>query len=170
MTFPQTPPGDLVAAYRDAVKNSGEPNCPGCKLLSHKLGGTEHDIATLKSENETLRDKVSALEATLGTVTGATTTVNQQAFIKKLSDIDATQRRSAHFLQKDLAALVEERDGLRAACERAGVSTLHIKQHMVGKRLCCTHGDHVGVCNALLPAESSWAAPGNCQCEGGAPE
>lgn len=170
MTFPSQPPGDIVAAYREALLNKGDPSCPSCKLISHQLGGAQHDIGVLKTENETLREKVAALESTLTVVTGATATVNEKAFIKKLSDIDATQRRSAHFLQKDLAALVEERDGLRKACERAGVSTLHIKQHMVGKHMCCTHGDHVGVCNALLPAESSWAAPGNCQCEGGAPE
>jgi hypothetical protein len=166
MTFPQTPPGDLVAAYRDAVKNAGDPSCPSCKLISHKLGGAEHDVTSLKTEVEMLRDTVQALEARIAVVTGATATVNQQAFIRKITDQEAAARRSMHFQQKDIGALVDERDDLRKACERAGVSTLHVRQHFVGARLCCSHGAHDGICNALLPAESAWAAPGNCLCNG----
>lgn len=166
MTFPQTPPGDLVAAFRDAVKNAGEPNCAGCKLAYHKIGGLEHDVDRLKSENETLRDAVQALESKLAVCTGATATVNQQSFIRKVTDMEAAARRSMHFMQKDLAGVVEERDDLRTVCERAGVSILHVRQHFVGKPLCCTHGEHVGICNALMAPMSSYAAPDNCKCEG----
>ena len=166
MTFPQTPPGDLVAAYREVLKNAGEPNCSGCKIAYHKISGLHHDVQTLKSENETLRETVQALEARTAVVTGATATVNQQAFIRKITDQEAAARRSMHFMGKDLGALVDERDDLRKACERAGVSTLHVRQHFVGKPLCCTHGEHQGVCGAILTPMSSYAAPGECLCEG----
>ncbi len=166
MTFPSTPPADIVAAYREAVKNSGEPSCPSCKLLSHKLSGTQHELLTVKAENETLRDKISEIESKLAIVTGATATVNQQAFIRKITDQEAAARRSMALQGKDLAAVIDERDDLRKACERAGISTAHVRQHFVGKPLCCTHGEHEGICGAIMTPMSSYAAPGNCQCEG----
>lgn len=168
MTFPQTPPADLVSTYRDAIKNVGDPTCSQCNLLSHRLGNTDHAMDALKTENETLRADRAALEAKLGIMTRTTETVSHTILVDRLQTIDVEQRRTLHHIYRDVAGLIAERDALRALCERHGIGIMQIPQHVVGKRLCCTHGPHTGICGAILTPMSSTSAAGSCQCEGAA--
>jgi hypothetical protein len=122
---------DQVAHYQNMAKNLGEETCVSCKKLSFDLNGQRVDNAHLKNDNEVLRDRVAELSAHLSTATGATVDVRQAEFIRRLQEIDRSQRSSMHWLQKDLAALTEERDDLRKLLAKHDIDLRGVKEHTV---------------------------------------
>jgi hypothetical protein len=57
--------------------------------------------------------------------------VRQAEFIRRLQEIDRSQRSSMHWLQKDLAALTEERDDLRKLLAKHDIDLRGVKEHTV---------------------------------------
>lgn len=124
-------PADPVKAWQSIAVNGGNEHCVDCKRLSYDLNGVRVENVHLKNDNEVLRDKVAELQAHLSTATGATADVRQAEFIKRLQEIDRTQRSSLHWLQRDLADLTEERDDLRKLLAKNGIDVRGIKEHTV---------------------------------------
>lgn len=120
---------DVISMWQNLAKNEGDEKCVACKSLSYKLNGERVENQRLTNELEVARDRVAELEAQLSTVTGATVGERQAEFIKRLQEIDRTQRTSIMWQQRDIAKLAEERDDLRALCEKHGVDVRGTRSH-----------------------------------------
>lgn len=120
---------DVISMWQSLAKNEGDENCSSCKTLSYKMNGMRVENQRLENDNEVLKDRVAELEAQISTVTGATVDVRQQQFIKRLQEIDRTQRTSIAWQARDISSLTTERDALRALCEKHGVDTKSAPSH-----------------------------------------
>ncbi len=120
---------DVISMWQNLAKNEGNENCSACKSLSYKLNGMRVENQRLENDNEVLKDHVAQLEAQLSTITGATVDIRQQQFIKRLQEIDRTQRTSIAWQARDISALATERDALRALCEKHSIDTRTAPSH-----------------------------------------